>query len=684
MVVLLALAGCESGAVTLQDAALSDARLSYRDSGSGEARPPGDAQIPDRAVDAGPPAEPFGTWPATCSASPYPNETANAYPTGFQQAVADDWVYIAWVWRLSGDAATNHSVSAMKSKDMKTWLNLCGALVSLPVTPSSPTVIDPVPTQSGLLNSHLVLSFDGQKRPLITYHKHVDKRLADGSTRSTTQAFNARWDGTSGTIYQITSWDSLYVFGGGGSLPASDTSISFSGVQVGPSGALAQRLSRSQADDAACKAVEDAGGECSAFPKTGTWALQDSSKGLALRQPLVAVSAAALASPDPFENPPTAALSVGAVENAPLSSDPAAAKWVIRTKMSRAEVRWITLRADFDGDGSNNPGLFDRYNSRFSLDAGGANKTFRFGAQDGLFWPLTGDWDSDGVTTIGVHSPVTLTTHLKNDLAGGTADATLSGPIASVPKIADSPLKWHTVNPAARYAIKWEVLPTNRDCPYDCQGVPLVTATGCQPNPTPCLDSARMSSNLYLFEYDEASKTWNKSLIDRAWGGSAPGFDFLTFKNVQLVLYYGADRYARIAQRARQGGSWSAWAITTLDTRFGGWDGHNYLTMTIDTNHEVHLSGNMHASALVYFRGTGYLGDAAPLTYTKLGMTGANESQTTYPQFLRSPTGELLFTYRSGSSGNGDTFVDRYDERARSWTPLHVAGGAAVPLFRGR
>lgn len=145
------------------------------------------------------------------------------------------------------------------------------------------------------------------------------------------------------------------------------------------------------------------------------------------------------------------------------------------------------------------------------------------------------------------------------------------------------------------------------------------------------------------------------------------------------------DRQAKIAQRVRSGGVWSAWAFSKLATQFGGWDGHNYLTMTVDANHNVHVAGNMHASDLNYFRSSGFFGGAAPLTYNKLDMTSlnANKARVTYPVFSRSMGGELLFAFRRGSSGNGDTYLNHYDESKSTWTPLHGTTAAPTPLFKG-
>jgi hypothetical protein len=652
----------------------TDASESKPDTSAGK---PDDPDAGGTSVPPPPPAKPFGTWTHSCSATPYPRQVSNAYPIDFQQAVADDWVYVAWVWRLSPDAATNHSVSAMKSKDMKVWYNLCGERITLPVTPASRTVIDPVPIKNGLLNGRMRLSFDRKRRAVITYAKNIAKRFRDGSSGKTTQVFNARVEGKAIKVYQLTNWSGLDAFGGGGSLPLRKTAVSFSGVRLAASGdVMAITLNRSSAEDEACEAAEEAGERCEAFPPDGTWQLDDSSHGLALRSPLKAVSSAAFRTSDPYENPSTRRLDVGPVENAPLSNASRAAQWLRRVMYSRSETRWITLRGDFDRDGQNNPGLFDRYNSRFRLEADGKTRVFQFGSRAALLWPLVGDWNQDGMATIGVHQATKAMTYLKNSLAGGKADVTQRGPLAQVPYVGDSPLRWHDANPAARYAIKWEALPPNRDYAYDCNGIPLDHRQGCQ-------DADRMSSNLYLYEYDPSAKVWRRSRIDRAWGGIRVGFDFVTFKNVQFVLYYGSSRRAKVAQRVRRAGTWSSWKIVKLDTTFGGWDSHNYLTMTIDMNHHVHISGNMHVDPLVYFRGTGFLGKDEPLTYRKMSMTGLNERRVTYPKFFRSPDGKLLFMYRSGSSGSGDTYLNVYDELSSRWAPLNSASSAPVSLFKG-
>jgi len=59
-------------------------------------------------------------------------------------------------------------------------------------------------------------------------------------------------------------------------------------------------------------------------------------------------------------------------------------------------------------------------------------------------------------------------------------------------------------------------------------------------------------------------------------------------------------------------------------------------------------------------------------------MTGEREARCTYPRFLTGPQDEFLFTYRDGSSGNGDQMFNRYDPKTQTWSRL-----LDQPLFAG-
>ncbi|VDR26257.1 Uncharacterised protein [Raoultella terrigena] len=82
------------------------------------------------------------------------------------------------------------------------------------------------------------------------------------------------------------------------------------------------------------------------------------------------------------------------------------------------------------------------------------------------------------------------------------------------------------------------------------------------------------------------------------------------------------------------------------------YDSHNYLTLAIDAEGYIHLSGNMHVDPLIYYR------SQKPLDIFSiqpgLSMVGERENRATYPLFFKDSEGQLLFRYRDGCSGNGD------------------------------
>lgn len=164
------------------------------------------------------------------------------------------------------------------------------------------------------------------------------------------------------------------------------------------------------------------------------------------------------------------------------------------------------------------------------------------------------------------------------------------------------------------------------------------------------------------------------------WAAHPVGFCFLTHKDRQFVAYYDDQRQMTVAARKLND---SHWEFVKLPEKLG-WDSHNYITMSFDDQDYLHLSGNMHAVPLVYFR------SERPMDITSLKrvekMTGERESKCTYPQFMRGANSEFLFTYRDGVSGNGCQIYNVYDYATRSWKrlldkPLTDGGGAMNAYF---
>lgn len=130
--------------------------------------------------------------------------------------------------------------------------------------------------------------------------------------------------------------------------------------------------------------------------------------------------------------------------------------------------------------------------------------------------------------------------------------------------------------------------------------------------------------------------------------GSAASRDGRVF-----AAYYNADRWMEVvavaANRARV-------CTIRLPSRFAGWDAHNGIAMAIAPDATLHLVGNMHASAMFYAQGS-----AADLSNLQPArMLGRDEDRATYPTFLHDSAGNLLFLYRTGSSGDGSWLMNRW------------------------
>jgi len=91
-----------------------------------------------------------------------------------------------------------------------------------------------------------------------------------------------------------------------------------------------------------------------------------------------------------------------------------------------ANAGWIPLVGDWDGNGTDTVGLFNPASGTFYLrnshSAGVANVAFRYGPANVGWIPLVGDWDGNGTATVGLFNPATSTFYLRNSNAGGAAD----------------------------------------------------------------------------------------------------------------------------------------------------------------------------------------------------------------------------------------------------------------------
>jgi hypothetical protein len=173
------------------------------------------------------------------------------------------------------------------------------------------------------------------------------------------------------------------------------------------------------------------------------------------------------------------------------------------------------------------------------------------------------------------------------------------------------------------------------------------------------------------------------TLVDHVWSGHPVGFALLTERGHQFIAYYDAERRINVIGRRLDQTEWTRFQPPGVpvpargrDSNVIGWDSHNYLTLVLDRDGFLHLSGNMHVDPLVYYR------SSRPFDVTSLEridrMTGRREDRVTYPIFIKNTEGDLFFRYRDGSSGNGMDIYNRYDSATRSWHSL-----LSAPLLDG-
>ncbi len=189
------------------------------------------------------------------------------------------------------------------------------------------------------------------------------------------------------------------------------------------------------------------------------------------------------------------------------------------------------------------------------------------------------------------------------------------------------------------------------------------------------LNSTYSQELITIDETGLTEKITNTIFIDSVWAGHPVGFCLMTKAERQYIAYYNANRNMVIGQRNLKDEHFQLHVLppTSRETHGGtstvtGWDSHNYLTLAMDSEGYIHMSGNMHVHPLTYFR------SKVPYDITTLEqvmeMTGTEEKRCTYPHFMTTREGRLLFHYRDGGSGDGNEIYNIYDEKSKKWSRL--------------
>lgn len=187
--------------------------------------------------------------------------------------------------------------------------------------------------------------------------------------------------------------------------------------------------------------------------------------------------------------------------------------------------------------------------------------------------------------------------------------------------------------------------------------------------------SKKNPENIVIDESHKKDSIVQTIVIDSVWAGHRVDFSLLTHGNLQYVAYYNDQRRMVVGQRNLEDYQFQLHTLpaTTRENAKGtstvlGWDSHNYVTLGVDKEGYIHLSGNMHRHPLTYFRST-KPNDISEFEQV-FEMVGNKEQNATYPLFMLTQDDELLFHYRDGGSGNGNEIYNRYNTETQTWSRL--------------
>lgn len=160
--------------------------------------------------------------------------------------------------------------------------------------------------------------------------------------------------------------------------------------------------------------------------------------------------------------------------------------------------------------------------------------------------------------------------------------------------------------------------------------------------------------------------------LGRAWAANSVNAvvfrqdPITTHNDRQYTAYYDAEGRVIIASRTIGQKTWTN-AHTGL--RGNVKDAHNSISIIADGDGFLHIAWDHHGHPLRYARSR--LPGVADFE-TPQPMTGKNEQNVTYPQFLRQADGNLIFLFRDGASGQGNLAINHYDVKSRRWEQLHA------------
>lgn len=175
---------------------------------------------------------------------------------------------------------------------------------------------------------------------------------------------------------------------------------------------------------------------------------------------------------------------------------------------------------------------------------------------------------------------------------------------------------------------------------------------------------------LFLSLFACATKTPKETSVGYGWSNNSVNTvkfrknAVTTFKDLQFTAYYDENGTVILAKRKLNSANWE---IVKTTYTGNSKDAHNSISIAIDGDGYLHVSWDHHDTKLRYAK------SKSPLSLdlaNEESMTGIAEQKVTYPEFYNLPNGNLLFFYRSGSSGRGNMIINSYAVKDKKWSQI--------------
>jgi hypothetical protein len=171
---------------------------------------------------------------------------------------------------------------------------------------------------------------------------------------------------------------------------------------------------------------------------------------------------------------------------------------------------------------------------------------------------------------------------------------------------------------------------------------------------------------------------------NNTFGGSMNGVSFqqdaiISYKGWQYVGILTGDRLPAIARRKLGTDTWETVIIPGYYI-FSN-DRHNIMSIGICPNDgTIHMAFDHHVDALHYVHSNpGMISDPENAVWDASSFSpildtigGSRRVSVTYPRFVTTKDGNLLFSYRKGTSSRADSVLFSYDGATSQWTDMGV------------